>query len=209
MNVVLIRTRRAFWTGKAAFRRNLDAGAKVNSVSTPSRHHLIAQFEEAVRLAAGTVERVPRSARDLADVVNRIATGRIAIAEPLDLPAELFAQIRRLPGVTLERSKVALASCDVGITDAFAGVARTGSVCVAVDHDYIGPISLLARLHIAVLSADMIVERPMDLFQHDRLDGRLLRRNFVFVTGPSATADMGPLVRGVHGPHRLHVVILE
>jgi len=30
----------------------------------------------------------------------------------------------------------------------------------------------------------------------------------VFVTGPSATADMGPLVRGVHGPHQLHVIVL-
>ena len=181
----------------------------MSSVSSPARQDLIVQFEDAVRLAAGSVERVPCSARDLAAAVSRIAKDKIAIAEPLDLPADLFAGIRRLPGVTLERSKAELASCDVGITDAFAAIARTGSVCVAVDHDYVGPISLLARLHIAVLSADMIVQRPMDLFQPDRLDGKALRRNFVFVTGPSATADMGPLVRGVHGPHRLHIVILE
>ena len=31
----------------------------------------------------------------------------------------------------------------------------------------------------------------------------------VFVTGPSATADMGPLVRGVHGPHKLHIIVLR
>jgi len=31
----------------------------------------------------------------------------------------------------------------------------------------------------------------------------------VFVTGPSATADMGPLVRGVHGPHKLHILVLR
>jgi len=170
---------------------------------------MITLFEDAIRLAAGSVERVPCSARDLAVAVGRIAKGKIAIAEPLDLPAEPFSEIRRLPGVTSGRSKAELAACDVGITDAFAGVARTGSVCVAVDHDYIGPISLLARLHIAVLSSDMILQRPMDVFQPDRLDGKALRRNFVFVTGPSATADMGPLVHGVHGPHRLHVVILE
>jgi L-lactate dehydrogenase complex protein LldG len=181
----------------------------VSSVSSPARQELILQFKEAVRLAAGSVERVPCSARDLATAVARIAKGKIAIAEPLNLPPELFSEIRRLPGVTLERSKAELATCDVGITDVFAGVARTGSVCVAVDHDYIGPISLLARLHIAVLSADMIVQRPIDLFQPDRIREKALPRNFVFVTGPSATADMGPLVHGVHGPHRLHVVILE
>src|SRR3954468_22227892 len=179
----------------------------MSSVSSPVRQDLVAQFEQAARTAAATVERTPSNARDLANAVGRIAKGKIAIAEPLNLPAELFSELRRLPGVTSARSKAELASCDVGITDVFAGVARTGSVCVAIDHDYIGPISLLARLHVAVLSADLIVERPMDLFA--RTGEIALPRNFVFVTGPSATADMGPLVHGVHGPHRLHVVILE
>jgi L-lactate dehydrogenase complex protein LldG len=181
----------------------------MSSVSSPARQDLIVQFEAAAIAAAATVERVPYSARDLAAAVARMATGHIAIAEPLDLPAELFSEVRRLPGVILGRSKAELAACDVGLTDVFAGVARTGSVCVTVDHDYAGAISLLSRLHIAVLSADTIVQRPADLFRPDCLDGKGLDRNFVFITGPSATADMGPLVRGVHGPHRFHVVVLE
>lgn len=159
--------------------------------------------------AAATTERVPSTARDLAGAVARKATGRIAIAEPLDLSGELFSEVLRLPGIVVGRSKADLAACDVGITDVFAGVARTGSVCVTVDHGYAGAISLLARLHIAVLSADAIVERPNDLFQPGCLGGKALKRNFVFITGPSATADMGPLVHGVHGPHRLHVIIVE
>lgn len=114
-----------------------------------------------------------------------------------------------MPGVLLGRSKADLASCNVGVTDAFAGVARTGSVCVTVDHDYAGPISLLTRVHIALVAAETIVERPGDLFQNGCLEGKALHRNFVFITGPSATADMGPLVRGVHGPHQLHILILE
>jgi len=64
-------------------------------------------------------------------------------------------------------------------------------------------------MHIALLPAEKIVERPRDLFHQDCLDGDGLRLDFVFITGPSATADMGPLVRGVHGPHRLHIIILE
>jgi len=64
-------------------------------------------------------------------------------------------------------------------------------------------------MHIAVMSAEKITERPGDLFNPNFLDGKGLQRNFVFVTGPSATADTGPLVRGVHGPHRLHIIILE
>jgi L-lactate dehydrogenase complex protein LldG len=181
----------------------------MRSVSSPARSVLISQFEDEARAAAASVERVRASASELRAAVERVARGRIAVAEPLDLPTDLFSETRKLPGVILGRSKQELASCDVGITDTFAGVARTGSVCVTVDHDYAGPISLLTRLHIAVLSADMIVERPSDLFRPDCLDGKGLQRNFVFVTGPSATADMGPLVRGVHGPHHLHIVILE
>ena len=56
---------------------------------------------------------------------------------------------------------------------------------------------------------ERIVARPRDLFDPDCLKGEGLKRNLVFITGPSATADMGPLVHGVHGPHRLLVLLLE
>jgi len=181
----------------------------VTSISSPIRQSLVSQFETAVISTAATVERVQSSGSELAIAVRRIARERIAIADPLDLPAELFSELRQLPGVVAQRSKQDLATCDVGVTEAFAGVARTGSVCVTVDHEYAGVISLLSRLHIAVLSADTIVERPADLFSPTFLKGKGLHRNFVFITGPSATADMGPLVRGVHGPHQLHVIIVE
>jgi L-lactate dehydrogenase complex protein LldG len=179
------------------------------SSAVRTQHDLVTQFEAAGRSAAATVERVSSNPAALATAVSRVLTGKIAIAEPLDLPAELFADLYRLPGIVTGRSKSELAACDAGITDAFAAVGRTGSVCVTVDHRYSGAISLLARLHIAVVAAETMVERPAELFDPNRLGGKGLTRNFVFVTGPSATADMGPLVRGVHGPHKLHVIVLE
>ncbi|MGB6546979.1 MAG: LUD domain-containing protein [Candidatus Acidiferrales bacterium] len=173
-------------------------------------------FETAARAAAATVERIPRFAdiseqsEQLARAVLRAAPDarRIAVAPPADLAPELFAACERLPGVFTGRGKSELAAADLGITDAFAAVARTGTICIALDPDHTGFISLLARMHIAVLDADDIVEAPRDLFRRDRIGSKGLDRNFVFVTGPSATADMGPLVRGVHGPHRLHVIVL-
>jgi len=183
--------------------------SRMSSISSAARQDLLQQFETAARSAAASLERVHFSAASLEMAVRKIAKGRIAIAETLDLPSDLFSDLRRLPGIVTGRSKQELATCDVGVTEAFAGVARTGSVCVAVDHDYSGAISLLARMHIAVLSADKVTERPGDLFNPQFLDGKAVQRNFVFVTGPSATADMGPLVRGVHGPHQLHIIILE
>jgi L-lactate dehydrogenase complex protein LldG len=186
---------------------SLDQTSMSSAVRT--QHDLLTQFEAAARSAAATVERVSASASAIASAVARTAKGRIAIAAPIDLPADLFADLYRLPGVVTARSKAELAACDVGITDAFAAVARTGSVCVTVDHEYSGAISLLARLHIAFVAAQTIVERPAEIFDSNRVGGKGLTRNFVFITGPSATADMGPLVRGVHGPHKMHVIILE
>lgn len=171
--------------------------------------HLYDEFAAAARVAAATVEHVAASPAAIAEAVRRVAPAaqRIAVAQPLDLPAELFADCRRLPGVLPSpASKSQLATADLGITDAFAAVASSGSVCVAIDEGDAGVVSLLPRMHIAVVAASAIVARPRDLFQPGS-DG--LHRNFVFVTGPSATADMGPLVRGVHGPHKLHILVVE
>ena len=173
---------------------------------------------EAARAAAAHVEIISRNSEAIAAAVQRAAPGgqRIAVAESRDLPAELLDTTRKLPGVFTGRSKTELATADVGVTEAFAAVARTGSLCVAVDEGDSGYISLLARTHVAIVASDSIVENPSDLFRRSNndLDARRvapqgLARNFVFVTGPSATADMGPLVRGVHGPHHLQILILE
>jgi L-lactate dehydrogenase complex protein LldG len=182
---------------------------RMSSVCSSARQDLLLQFEAAAISVAASVERVSYSAGALAEAVRRIAAGSIAVAETLDLSTELFSELRKEPGVISGRSKRELAACDLGVTEAFAGVARTGSVCVAVDHDYSGVISLLSRVHVAVVSSETITERPGDLFNPRFLDGKALRRNVVFITGPSATADMGPLVHGVHGPHQLHIIVLE
>jgi L-lactate utilization protein LutC len=180
-----------------------------SSLAQSAAMSLVEAFQKSAVAAAATVERVPRSAADIAAAVARIVpAGPLAVAEPLYLPAALFEACRRLPGAFDARSRKAMDDCVVGITDAFAGVAHSGSICVCIDHDHAGFVSLLSRFHVAVLPAESIVERPGDLFRPDRLNGDGLRRNFVFITGPSATADMGPLVRGVHGPHRLHIIVV-
>ena len=172
---------------------------------------LVDQFEAAAKAAVATVEIIDRTPTSLRDAIFR-ATGdveRILFAPPQDLPADLFADFARDPRVVAEPSAEELVNSPAGVTEAFAGVARTGSVCVDVGYQRTGTASLLAPLHVAVVAAETIVPQPRDLFREDVLGGKGLQRSFVFITGPSATADMGPLVRGVHGPHRLHVIILR
>jgi len=172
---------------------------------------LIEQFTDSAIKAVATVEVIDRSPAILRDATLR-AVGdaqRILYAPPHDLPVALFSELVKDPRVVAEATPDEMVHSAAGVTEAFAGVARTGSVCVDVSYERTGMVSLLAPLQIAVVAAETIVPQPRDLFRADMLDGKGLTRDFVFVTGPSATADMGPLVRGVHGPHKLHIIVLR
>jgi L-lactate dehydrogenase complex protein LldG len=163
------------------------------------------------RDAAATVERVVASPAAVFEALERATKGArsIVVATGEWLPPEILSVALDLPNVIASPSDEQLARADVGITEAFAGVASSGSICVVLGAPLTAAASLLMPLHIVLLSARRIVAQPRDLFDGECLGGEGLQRNLVFITGPSATADMGPLVRGVHGPHRLHILLLE
>jgi L-lactate dehydrogenase complex protein LldG len=179
--------------------------------TTTATQPLVDQFEASAKAAVATVEVIDRTPPALREAILRAAgdANRILFAQPQGLPADLFAEFARDPRVLAEPTAEEWVNSPAGVTEAFAGVARTGSVCVDVGYQRTGMASLLAPLHIAVVASETIVPQPRDLFRQDVLDGKGLKRSFVFITGPSATADMGPLVRGVHGPHRLHIIVLR
>lgn len=172
---------------------------------------LTEKFISAAQASAATVELIPATADDLAAAVLSAAGGAegILLARPDFLPRELFAKLLAAPCVIIDPGEEELAAVEVGVSDAFAGVARTGSVCVRVTEKLGGSVSLFPRRHIAVLSAASIVPRPRDVFEDPRVRDIGMESDFVFITGPSATADMGSLVRGVHGPGSLHIIVLE
>jgi len=172
---------------------------------------LVTTFEQNAIAAAAVVWRCERSPLAVRQAVERAAgDGRgIVLSDAEFLPPPLFAGLRGLAGVIPRPEDEQLATADVGVSEAFAGVASTGSVCIAMGRPLAAVTSLLMPLHIALLAVERIVERPRDLFDPECLKGEGLRRNLVFITGPSATADMGPLVLGVHGPHRLQILLLE
>jgi L-lactate dehydrogenase complex protein LldG len=168
-------------------------------------------FEANAREAVATVERCKNAPGPVRQAVEQLTKnlGRIVVGAAEFVDPQLAAVLQELPGVILKPADEQLAKADAGITGAFAGVASSGSVCVALGPPLTAAASLLMPLHIVLLPVERIVARPRDLFDEACLGGEGLRRNLVFITGPSATADMGPLVRGVHGPHRLHILLLE
>lgn len=105
-------------------------------------------------------------------------------------------------------AKDEIVSVPLCVTDALYGIAETGSVVLQADNGYSAYFSMLSNKHIALLNASNIYERPRDLFEDENLEISK-NKSFTFITGPSATADMGSLVRGVHGPEHLHIIIIS
>ncbi len=172
---------------------------------------LVDQFVKSVSVAAATAERITSDAGKLSEALLRAAgdDGLIFFASANDVAPELFASFRKNSRVITEPTVEQMRTLRVGVTDAFCGIASTGSVCVSIGRSLSGPAGSLTRKHIVVVNARAIIPRPRDVFSGEFLGGEALRRSFSFITGPSATADMGPLVRGVHGPGKLHIIVLE
>ena len=102
-----------------------------------------------------------------------------------------------------------LRAAHTGVTDAELGVAAYGSVAIEADTAGAEPVSLFVDRHVVVLrEADLVPDMP-DAFEWLGPKARDESADVVFATGPSATADMGGLVRGAHGPKEVHVVLLR
>lgn len=100
---------------------------------------------------------------------------------------------------------------EVGITGALAAVADSGTLLLggtdkAWDWQW---ASLLPSWHIVLLRADQIRLDLESAFQDLKKFSAQGYRGFVWITGPSRTADIAatPLL-GMHGPAELHVLIL-
>lgn len=102
-----------------------------------------------------------------------------------------------------------LTDAHTGVTPATHAVANYGSVTLPSDSAGTELVSLYPDRHVVVLAASDVVADMGATFEalsadfEDGLDSQVL------ATGPSATADMGTLVHGVHGPNDVHVILLE
>lgn len=172
---------------------------------------LKSQFIDTAQKAGATTEEIESSEDALCDSLLKIAEGskKILMSESRFVPVNLFNRIKEKINIVTEPDTGELATAEVGITDAFAGVARTGSVCIVINPGFSSYISLLPRKHIVILESRNIVARPRDVFENYILKSSLDESGWIFISGPSATADMGELVRGVHGPDKLHIILLD
>lgn len=128
-----------------------------------------------------------------------------AIGSPLRLER---VSLGELP-VELQPTSTDIETAATGITVGAHAIASYGSVLIESTADGDELVSLFPPRQLAVVPASRISGTMSAAFEwlNDAFDAG--RDSFVFVTGTSATADMGATVEGVHGPEAVHVIVVE
>jgi L-lactate dehydrogenase complex protein LldG len=161
--------------------------------------------------ALGGKTRRAESAEDACGYVRAVLHGRSAVASNAAFLRE--CGITGLAGVqsgftAAEELRQCCAEADVGITSADYALADPGALVMLASPEEARLISLLPPVHIAVVPAARVLTGLDELFT--RLPNPAAQTSsMVLITGPSRTADIEQiLVRGVHGPGEIHVVVV-
>jgi L-lactate utilization protein LutC len=165
-----------------------------------------------VRVAAlaGKTHRAS-SAEDACRYVHTALNGRGAVAS--NAPFLQECGITGLPGVVTgftdrDALREICSRIDCGITSADYALADTGTLVMLSSREEARMISLLPPAHIAVVPAGRILTGLDELLALIPTPSEITS-SMVLITGPSRTGDIEQiLVRGVHGPGEIHVVVL-
>jgi L-lactate dehydrogenase complex protein LldG len=167
-------------------------------------------FLKRVHALAGKTCRAMRNV-DLREYVERVLDGRTAVAS--NAPFLKESGVLEIPGVTIgSRDREALrkvcSTADVGITCADYALSDTGTLVMLSSKEEARMISLLPPAHIAIVQRNRILSGLDELWMRVPKPADLTS-SMVLITGPSRTGDIEQiLVRGVHGPGEIHVVVI-
>lgn len=108
-------------------------------------------------------------------------------------------------------SKDELDSCDAVLTGCFLGIAQTGTIILdASPGQGRRALTLLPDFHICVIKSSQIVGIFPEAIQQLDEVVRSSGRPITMISGPSATSDIElDRVEGVHGPRKLHVLVVK
>ena len=178
---------------------------------TPDVETRIATMFARVEALAGKTYQAA-SLSDARDYAARLVEGRRAVAS--NAPFLATCGITGIPGVAsgfvdAAALREACAAADVGITSADYALADTGTLVMISSREEARLISLLPLVHLAVVPASRILTGLDELLERVPLPADR-SSSMVLITGPSRTADIEQiLVRGVHGPGEIHVVVVS
>jgi L-lactate utilization protein LutC len=170
----------------------------------------IAQMRSRVEALSGKTARVPTMEAAREFVAGAIA-GKTAVAS--NAPYLVECGISSLPGVRTGIGEVGeltevCARVDIGITSADYALCDTGTLVMIASPAEARLVSLLPPAHVAIFPIERILTGLDELFTV-LPDPAALSSSMVMITGPSQTADIEQiLIRGVHGPGQITVVIV-
>jgi len=194
-----------------------SAGAGVPPVPPPKIHIPAMSVEQRIDVFIAAFEKLngkayrAASSHDVAGIVQQILGGRRAVASNAPYLAE--CGITSLPGVQsgfTDRLQLreACVHLDAGITSADFALADTGTFVMFSSAEEARMISLLPPCHIAVVPRERILTGLDELLTIHPVPSER-SSSMVLITGPSRTADIEQiLVRGVHGPGEVHVIVV-
>lgn len=165
---------------------------------------MIARVESLAGKATRTTD--PRS------VAAEVLAGKSSVAS--NSPVLSKFGITSLPcvrtGITdRDELRAVCAAADIGVTGADYALADTGTLVMLSSPEEARLISLLPPAHLAIVPRDRILSGLDELFLILPKPAEQTS-SMVLITGPSRTADIEQiLVRGVHGPGQITVVIAE
>ena len=119
------------------------------------------------------------------------------------------------PDAAAAGGRETLLAAQIGVPGAVALVAETGSALIAADDAYGQLVSNLPYTHVVVAPTFKLVASLNDglwLVRRfaERALGREMPRYLGSVSGPSRTGDIEMIiVQGMHGPGRVHLVLLD
>jgi L-lactate dehydrogenase complex protein LldG len=148
---------------------------------------------------------------DARGYVVAVLAGRSAVAS--NAPSLRACGITALAGVESgvtdrERLRALCSTAACGITACDYALADTGTLVMLSSPQEARMISLLPPIHIAIVERERLLTGLDELLSLLPLPAEQTS-SMVLITGPSRTADIEQiLVRGVHGPGEIHVVVV-
>jgi L-lactate dehydrogenase complex protein LldG len=167
-------------------------------------------FLDEIRKLSGVGQKVSPSNMDAAlkTLVAEQNIQKATVWETADLRQLGITEVLNSLGVELvspNANKHEMALCDLGITEADYLLPETGTLVLKASANKPRAVSLLPRIHLAIVRPEMLRADMHQVFAESKEDHYL-----VFITGPSRTADIELTVTlGVHGPKNLFVWMME
>ena len=176
----------------------------------PLSQRIDTMLERVADLAGKTLR--AKSMGEAREYVASVIAGKTSVASNAAFLRE--CGITELPGVrsgVTDRAELRelCATSNYGISSADYGLSDTGSLVMISSPSEARMVSLLPPAHIAVVPESRILTGLDELYRTLPKPADVTS-SMVLITGPSRTADIEQiLVRGVHGPGEIHVVVVE